>query len=63
MGIGIKELLIVLVVALIVSIFGRILIKAGYSRWWSLTLVVPLVNFIMIWIFAYAKWPSLGKRN
>ena len=46
----------------VVAVFGRILNRAGYSRWWLLTLVVPLVNLIMLWVFAFASWPVLTSR-
>jgi hypothetical protein len=45
-----------------IVIFGRILNRAGYSRWWLATLFVPVLNFIMVWIFAFADWPAT-KRN
>jgi hypothetical protein len=37
----------------------KIVQKAGYSGWW----VVPLVNIIMLWVFAFADWPSLARRT
>lgn len=37
----------------------RILNKAGYSRWWALLVIVPILNVIMVWVFAYGKWPAL----
>jgi uncharacterized membrane protein YhaH (DUF805 family) len=40
----------------------RILNKAGYSGWWSLLMLVPLVNIVMIWVFAFADWPALKAR-
>ncbi len=43
--------------------FGRILTRAGYSRWWLLVLFVPFVNFIMWWVFAFANWPAATKRS
>ncbi len=49
---------LVLVVWAFVAVFGRILNRAGYSRWWLLTTVVPLVNLIMLWVFAFAVWPA-----
>lgn len=50
---------IILVMAvLLVLIFGIVVKKAGFSRWWSLLLVVPLVNLIMIWVFAFVEWPA-----
>lgn len=30
----------------------RILRKAGYSGWWAFLWVVPLVDIVMIWLFA-----------
>jgi predicted PurR-regulated permease PerM len=37
----------------------RILRKAGYSGWWILLIFLPLVNFVAVWVFAYADWPRL----
>jgi hypothetical protein len=39
-----------------------ILRKAGYSGWWSLLVFVPLVNIIMLWVFAFAAWPNLREQ-
>ena len=38
---------------------ARILQKAGYSGWWCLLMFLPIVNFIMLCVFAAAKWPNL----
>jgi hypothetical protein len=54
--------LIVLIIA--VSIFYpyfRIIQKAGYTGWWALLMVVPLVNFIMLWVLALSDWPALRR--
>jgi uncharacterized membrane protein YhaH (DUF805 family) len=40
-----------------------ILRKAGYSGWWCLLGFVPIVNIVMIWIFAFADWPNLRERQ
>jgi uncharacterized membrane protein YhaH (DUF805 family) len=37
----------------------RILRKAGFDGWWVLVLLIPVVNIIMIWIFAFTRWPTL----
>jgi hypothetical protein len=50
-------------------VFGLILIipfwqlfsKAGYSAWWSLTMVVPVANLVALYILAFSDWPSLQK--
>ncbi len=36
---------------------AMILRKAGYSGWWVLISFVPLLNVIMFWVFAFARWP------
>lgn len=42
----------------------KILRKAGYSGWWGLMMFVPLLNIIMLYVFAYADWPTLrNDRN
>ena len=58
------HLIILALVAVIVYVAAvwpwlRICRKAGYSGWWSLLAVVPLVNLVMVWVFAYADWPRL----
>jgi uncharacterized membrane protein YhaH (DUF805 family) len=53
---------ILIVIAVLVLYFlpiVKILQKAGYSGWWSLIVLVPLVNIIMFYVFAFADWPAL----
>ena len=52
-------LLMIAVNAFIAWMGVLILNKAGLSVWWALTLVVPLVNLAMIWVFAFSRWPAL----
>ncbi|HVY99319.1 MAG TPA: hypothetical protein VHA35_07460 [Dongiaceae bacterium] len=52
------HLIVGLVFVLIFLIpYVKIIKKAGYSGWWVLTMFIPLVNLIMIWVFAFARWP------
>ncbi len=37
----------------------QIVHKAGYSRLWAVVIFVPLINIVLIWVFAFAKWPVL----
>lgn len=41
---------------------SKIVGKTGLSRWWTLCLLIPYVNVIMLWIFAFAEWPSIKKH-
>lgn len=38
-------------------LISRIVGKAGFSKWWALVHLVPLVNIIFLWIFAFKDWP------
>jgi len=46
--------------ALALWLAARILRKAGLSGWWCLITLVPGVNLVMIWVFAFIRWPSLA---
>lgn len=35
----------------------KILPKAGYSRWFAILLLIPLVGPVMILVFAFSDWP------
>lgn len=41
----------------------RILNKAGYSAWWVLIALVPLVNVVMFFVFAFSDWPALANAK
>lgn len=47
-----------LIYALILIIpTARILQRTGYSPWLSVLAIVPIVNLIALWVFAFARWP------
>ncbi|MGE0254788.1 MAG: hypothetical protein AB7N54_03440 [Alphaproteobacteria bacterium] len=39
---------------------ATVLRKAGRSGWWALVFIVPVVNVVALWIFAFSRWPALG---
>jgi hypothetical protein len=41
----------------------KIVSKAGFAGAWSLLMLVPLVNIIMLWVFAFSRWPVLGAGD
>jgi len=55
-----------MVLLLYVGIFvvpcWRIVSKAGYSGAWALLSLVPLINIIALWVFAFSRWPY-EKQN
>jgi hypothetical protein len=48
--------------ALIIYPLGRILIRLGFSPFWSLLAFVPGVNLVGLWILALSNWPR-DKRE
>ena len=41
----------------------RILEKAGLDGMWTFVLLVPVVNMIMIWVFAFCHWPHIKPSD
>jgi hypothetical protein len=57
------ELTLLLVAGVIINALyivpcWRIVNKAGYHGAWSLLTILPLVNLIALWLFAFIVWPS-----
>jgi len=53
-----------LILGLILVIpFWQLFSKAGYSGWWSLLMLVPIVNILTLYVFAFSSWPALGRRR
>ncbi len=52
-------ILIVYLFFLVIAIVAwvKIISKAGYSGWWVLIGIVPVVGAIMFLVFAFSKWP------
>lgn len=61
-GFSIWHWLSVLVYLVIFLVPGwRISRKAGFHRAWCLLLLIPFVNLITIWIFAFIRWPNANE--
>ena len=43
--------------------YVRIIRRTGHSGWWLLTMFVPILNIIMLWDFAFAKWPAVDRAT
>jgi uncharacterized protein (DUF983 family) len=51
-----------LIAAIVIVLpFWFIFEKAGYSKWLSLLMLIPLVNIIALYFLAFSKWPNLPK--
>lgn len=40
-----------------ISAAGFVLARLGYRPLWAFALVVPFVQTIVLWLFAYSRWP------
>lgn len=55
--------LIVLISFIVIIPFWKIVSKAGFSGAWCLLLFVPVVGFLMIWVFAFIDWPAKVRSD
>lgn len=37
--------------------------RAGKNPYWGVLVVVPFVGFLLIWLFAVARWPSMTPQS
>jgi uncharacterized membrane protein YhaH (DUF805 family) len=63
MGIGPFQLLFILAYILLFMVpIWKIVSKAGFSGAWALLALIPLINIIMLWVFAFVRWPNVEER-
>ena len=55
------DLLALAALAIPILMAARVLRRAGFSRWWALLVLVPVVNLIGLWLFAYVRWPAVDS--
>ncbi|TAI62533.1 hypothetical protein CWO89_29240 [Bradyrhizobium sp. Leo170] len=55
-----------IIVIIAAAIYGvpvsKILARAGRSPWWTIAFMIPLLNLVAIWVFAYSRWPALNEK-
>ena len=58
-GFALLQVIFFLIGAVIVIIpFWKIYGKAGFSKWLSLLMIVPLINLIVLYVVAFSSWPT-----
>jgi hypothetical protein len=62
MGSGLMHIIGFFALIIMIVPFWRIISKAGYNGAWALLAIVPLVNLIMLYVFAFNTWPSEQSR-
>ncbi|MFD6176085.1 MULTISPECIES: DUF805 domain-containing protein [unclassified Isoptericola] len=61
---GTAAIVVYLAIAVLFLIaYIRIIQKAGYSGWWILVGIVPILNVVMFLVFAFSRWPVLRERD
>jgi len=43
--------------------YYRIIRRTGHSGWWVLTMALPVGNVIMLWVFAFVRWPAVDDKQ
>jgi len=56
-------LLVAAFAVFVVWLCTKILDKAGLNKAWAICLFVPILNIIMLWIFAFTQWPGLKHEQ
>jgi hypothetical protein len=44
--------------AIVLLPFGKLLKRTGHHTLWSIVFIIPFVNIIALWIFAFKRWPT-----
>ena len=52
-------LIILFLIAVQVIPIGIVLKRTGYSPLLAILWIIPLVGWIGLWLFAYARWPNV----
>ena len=58
LGTGIWFLMMFAGAAVLIVPFWFIFSKAGYSKWRSLLLLIPLINVAILYHLAFSTWPT-----
>jgi uncharacterized membrane protein YhaH (DUF805 family) len=52
-----------IMLAVVAVPFWRILSRTGHNGWWCLLVLVPFVNFVCLWVFAFKAWPDIAAHG
>jgi Protein of unknown function (DUF2510) len=62
-GVAVSVVLFIYLAIVVISILAavKVVTKAGYSGWWVLITLVPVLNFVMLLVFAFSEWPVVRE--
>jgi predicted PurR-regulated permease PerM len=55
--------ILALVLSIVIYPISKILRRAGWNGWLSLLWLIPLVNIVILWVFAFGQWPTLPQKS
>lgn len=38
---------------------SKVLVRTGFSPWYCLLAIVPVINVVALWLFATSEWPTM----
>jgi uncharacterized membrane protein YhaH (DUF805 family) len=50
-----------IILAVLLIPVARVLRRAGFSGYWCVLSVIPLVGLIGLWVFAFIPWPAINE--
>jgi membrane-bound metal-dependent hydrolase YbcI (DUF457 family) len=56
-GMG-HSILVLVWIAIVLIPCWRIVQKAGFNGAFALLGLIPVVNLVLLWVFAFMKWPN-----
>ena len=63
-GLGTSELItFILICVLIVTPVWRICEKAGFPGWYGVAIAFPLLNLVLLYYLAFARWPATSLND
>lgn len=60
---GAHWLTMLLGAVVIVFPFWKIFVKAGFSGWLGLLMIIPMINLIVLYVLAFSDWPSSRRAD
>ena len=50
-------------IAVVLVPVGKVLRRTGHNALWCLCAIVPVLNIIMLWLFAFKPWSKSGNTG
>ena len=62
-AVNILHVLFLVVAFLFIVPVSRILSRAGFKGIWAIFCLVPVANIVLLWVFAFSRWPNLPDKT